>query len=156
MPDFVAAAVAGLLAAQPMEVPVYLQKRLGLPVRQDIFAEAGSMLRSPRRCQRVVGWMGHAATGVVVAMLYALLFAAVRADDGLVVWGIVGGIAHFAVGGLVVGAFPLVHPDMPDPVSPPGVFYWRYGALDVVTFLGGHLLFGTLVGLLYGPLARTL
>ncbi len=154
MPDLLAAGLAGLLAAQLMEVPAYVQRSLGLPVRQDIFAEAGAMLRAPHRWRRVVGWVGHATTAVVVAMLYAALFESVGAKDSLVVWGIAGGLAHFAIGGLVVGAFPLLHPGMPERVAAPGVFYWRYGALDVVTFLGGHLVFGALVGLVFGALTQ--
>ncbi len=154
MPDLLAAAVAGVLAAQPMEVPVYLQKAFGLPVRQDIFAEAGAMLRVPARLRRTAGWIAHAATGAAVAVLYALFFAAVNADDRFVLWGLLAGVVHFAVGGVVVGGFPLLHPDMARPTPPPGVFYRHYGRLDVVTFLGGHLLFGVLVGVLYAVLAR--
>ncbi len=41
MTDAAAAAVAALVAAQLMELPAYLQRALGLPVRQDIFGEAG-------------------------------------------------------------------------------------------------------------------
>lgn len=154
MTDLLAAGVAGLLAAQVMEVPAYLQKQAGLGVRQDIFAETGAILRVPKRWQRVAGWFGHAVTAVVVAMLYRVLFEAVQADAHLVAWGIVGGVVHFGVGGLVVGALPLLHPGMPNDVPAPGVFYWRYGRLDVVTFLGGHVVFGALVGLLYEALKR--
>ncbi len=104
MTDLLAAGVAGLLAAQVMEMPAYLQKQAGLGVRQDIFAETGAILRVPKRWQRVAGWFGHAVTAVVVAMLYRVLFEAVQADSHLVAWGIVGGVVHFGVGGLVVGA----------------------------------------------------
>jgi hypothetical protein len=37
----VAAAAAGLVAAQFMELLAYLQRALGLPVRQEIFDEGG-------------------------------------------------------------------------------------------------------------------
>jgi len=36
--DPIAAAVAGLVAAQLMEAPTYLQRAAGLGLRQDIFA----------------------------------------------------------------------------------------------------------------------
>lgn len=41
------AVVAGLVAAQCMEVPAYTQRAVGLGVHQDIFAESGSILRAP-------------------------------------------------------------------------------------------------------------
>jgi hypothetical protein len=41
-----AAAVAAVVAAQLMQVPAYLQRRLRLPVRQDILDEGGSILRA--------------------------------------------------------------------------------------------------------------
>lgn len=44
--DPLAAVIAAVVAAQLMEVPAYLQRRLGLPVRQDIFDEGGSILRT--------------------------------------------------------------------------------------------------------------
>ena len=57
---------------------------------------------------------------------------------------------HFVVGGLVVGAiFPVVEPLPGLVASTPGFAYARYGRRDVDTFLGGHLAFGMLVGLLY-------
>lgn len=44
--DPLAAVIAAVVAAQLMKVPAYLQRRLGLPVRQDIFDEGGSILRT--------------------------------------------------------------------------------------------------------------
>jgi hypothetical protein len=59
---------------------------------------------------------------------------------------------HGLLGGVVVGAFPDLHPRMPDPVPAPGVMYRHYGRRDVVTFLLGHLAFGVLSGVLYALL----
>jgi hypothetical protein len=99
MPELLAAAVAGVLAAQFMEVPAYPQKALGLPVRQDIFAEAGAILRAEGRWRRPVGWLLHATTAASGALLYAVFFSAVGAHDRLVVWGVVGGVVHFVIVG---------------------------------------------------------
>jgi hypothetical protein len=149
--DVAAAVVAGVLAAQPMELPVYVAKALGFGVRQDVFAEAGAMLRAPR-ARRFAGWVAHGLTAALIALLYAAFFDLVDARTRLPLWGLAGGALHFAVAGFVVGAFPVAHPEMPCRVPAPGVFYRRYGVLDVVLFLGGHLLFGGLLGALYGAL----
>lgn len=99
-----------------------------------------------------VGYLGHAAFSAVIAGLYAAFFTALNARDHLVAWGLVGALVHFTIGGLVVGAFARLHPQMPQHVPAPGVFYRRFGRRDVLTFLGGHLVFGAAVGLLYALL----
>jgi hypothetical protein len=60
--DPAAAAVAGLLVAQLMEAPTYLQRPAGLGLRQDIFAEGGAILRAPRRYRRLAGSPAGPAT----------------------------------------------------------------------------------------------
>jgi hypothetical protein len=141
------AAVAGVLAAQVMETPAYLQKALHLPLRQDVFAEAGILLGVRRRGRRLVGYLGHATLAALIACAYAAFFQLVG-EDLLLVWGAVGGLVHFLVGGAVVGAvFPVVDEQVARPH--PGFAYRHYGRRDVATFLVGHLVFGALVGLLY-------
>lgn len=152
MIDPAAAAVAALVAAQLMEVPAYLQRAMGLPVRQDIFDEAGSILRAPKRWRRLAGWVGHAALAVGIVLLYAAFFAAVARNDHLAWWGIFAGAVHGLLGGVVVGAFIDLHPRMPVEVPAPGVFYRHYGRRDVVTFVAGHLWFGLVAGVLYAAL----
>ncbi len=153
--DPVAAAVAGLVAAQLMEAPTYLQRAAGLPVRQDVFDEGGAILRAPRRYRRLVGWLGHAVLAVAIVLLYATFFAAVG-NDHLAWWGVFAGAVHGLLGGVVVGAWPDLHPDMPQRIPAPGVFYRHYGRHDVVQFVVGHLWFGLLAGALYAVLHRHL
>lgn len=154
--DPVAAAIAGLIAAQLMEMPAYLQKSLGLEVRQDIFDEAGAILRAPQRYRRLVGWVGHGVLAVLIVLMYATFFAAVAGNDQLAWWGVFAGAVHGLLGGVVVGAWPDLHPQMPDRLQAPGVFYRHYGRRDVVTFIGGHLWFGLVVGVLYALLHEAL
>jgi hypothetical protein len=93
---------------------------------------------------------------VAIVLLYAAFFAAVARNDHLALWGVFAGAVHAALGGLVVGAWIDLHPQMPDQVPPPGVFYRHYGRRDVLTFLGGHLWFGAVAGALYAVLHRSL
>lgn len=146
--DLVAACVAAVVAAQCMEVPAYTQRRFGLPVHQDIFAESGAILRAPRWCRRAVGWVGHATLAVAIVALYSTFFAAVG-NDHLLWWGVFAGAVHGGLGGVVVGAWSDLHPDIPDRLPAPGVFYRHYGRWDVMTFCGGHLVFGAVAGTVY-------
>jgi hypothetical protein len=156
MIDPVAATVAAVIAAQLMEAPAYLQRALGMPVRQDIFDEGGSILRAPARWRRLAGWLGHAALAIAIVLLFATFFATVAGNDNLAWWGVFAGAVHGLLGGLVVGAFVDLHPRMPDPVRAPGVFYRHYGRRDVMTFVVGHLWFGFVVGVLYALLHAAL
>ena len=160
MPDLtidpVAAAAAAVAAAQIMETPAYVQRALRLGVRQDIFSEAGAILRAPARYRRLAGWFSHATLAIAIVLLYATFFAAVAHNDHLVFWGVFAGAVHAVVGGVVVGAWVDLHPDMPHAVAAPGVFYRHYGPRDVLTFLGGHLVFGALAGALYALLHQGL
>lgn len=149
--DRFAAAVAGLIAGLLMESPAYLQRALRRPLRQDVFAEGGRLLGVHGPAQRWVGFLGHAGLSVVIALAYVVLFHTVAAVDHLVAWGVLGGLVHFAIGGLVVAAvFPVVDPACAVAgLRRVGFAYACYGRRDVLTFLGGHLCFGVLLGLLY-------
>ncbi len=154
--DPVAAAAAAVVAAQLMEAPAYLQRRLGLPVRQDVFEEGGWILRAPAGGRRVSGWVGHSVLAIAIVLLYACFFAAVARNDHLAFWGVFAGGVHGLLGGVVVGAFVDLHPRMPHAVAAPGVFYRHYGRRDVVTFLAAHLGFGLASGTLYALLHEQL
>lgn len=151
--DPLAAALAGLVAAQCMEMPAYSQRAMGLGLRQDIFAESGSILRAPNQHLRKVGWLGHGLLAVGIVLLYSTLFAAVG-NDHLLWWGVVAGTIHGVLGGIVVGAWPDLHPGIPGRIPAPGVFYRHYGRRDVITFCAGHLIFGLIAGTLY-PVLHT-
>lgn len=150
--DVTAAVIAALVAAPLMEVPAYTQRALHLGVSQDVFAEAGAILRAPARVRRLVGYVGHSVLAVGIVLLYATFFAAVAHNDHLALWAVFTGAVHGLLGGVVVGAWPDLDPRMPHSVPAPGVFYRHYGRRDVLTFLSGHLWFGVLAGTLYAVL----
>jgi hypothetical protein len=148
--DLMSAAVAGVVAAQVMEMPAYVQRARGRPLRQDVFTEGGVLLRAPAPRRRIVGYLGHIALAVLISLFYAAFFLAVG-DDHLLAWGALGGLVHFAVGGLVVGAvFPMTDSEVGmRGLRSPGFAYRCYGRRDVTTFFAGHITFGCLLGLLY-------
>lgn len=150
-----------------MQGPAYLQKALQLPLRQDVFAEGGMLLGARGTRTRAVGYTGHAVLAAVIACGYASFFYVVG-EERLLAWGLLRGVIHFLIGGAVVAAlFPL----LPEPTAQPdlrgasrgwlsgrhpGFAYRKYGTRDVLTFLGGHLVFGGLLGIVYPALHPTL
>jgi hypothetical protein len=149
--DLAAATLAGLIAGPLMEVPAYAQRLLRLTVHQDVFAEAGVIIGIRGKGRRLAGYLGHAVLSVLIAVLYAVLFRAVGSQDQLLVWGALGGLVHFTIGGLVVdSAFPVLGREvLAEGERRLGFAYANYGRRDVLTFLGGHVVFGMLIGALY-------
>jgi hypothetical protein len=147
-----AAVVAGLIAGAIMEGPVYMQKAMGLPVKQNIFRTWGqNLLKIPGAAGYVAGFLFHEAIALIAAVLYALFFDLVGADGNLLLWGLLGGLIHWTIAGPVVAMIPSTDPET-GVVGGQGLAYKNYGALDVVTSLVGHLGFGASVGIFYALL----
>ncbi len=146
------AVLAGLIAGAIMEGPVYLQKAMGLPVKQNIFRTWGqNLLGIPGGGGYVAGFLFHQGIAVVAAVLYALFFNLVGADGNLWLWGLIGGLVHYLIAGPVVAAIPSLDPAT-GVVGAQGFAYRNYGGLDVATSFMGHLIFGLSTGVLYGLL----
>jgi hypothetical protein len=142
------AVLAGLIAGAFMEGPVYLQKALGLPVKQNIFRTWGNLFGQRRSAGYVIGMLFHEILAAVIAIGYAVLFWLVDADGSLWLWGALGGLIHYTLAGPIVAAIPSIDPETGE-VGKQGFAYRNYGALDVVTSFVGHLSFGILTGILY-------
>ncbi len=146
------AVLAGLIAGAIMEGPVYLQKAMGLPVKQNIFRTWGqNLLGIGGGGGYIAGFLFHQGIAVVAAVLYALFFNLVGADGNLWLWGLIGGLVHYLIAGPVVAAIPSLDPAT-GVVGAQGFAYRNYGGLDVATSFMGHLIFGLSTGVLYGLL----
>ncbi len=144
------AILAGLIAGAIMEGPVYMQKAMGLPVKQNIFRTWGQNLLGVKGgAGYVAGFLFHEGIAVFAAILYALFFDLVGADDNLWLWGLIGGLIHYALAGPVVAMIPSLDPQT-GAVGAQGLAYKNYGALDVATSFVGHMGFGLTFGILYG------
>ncbi len=150
--EFIPALLAGLIAGSIMEGPVYLQKALGLPVKQNIFRTWGqNLLRVPGAPGYLTGFLFHEGVAVFAALLYALFFDLIGVEGNLWLWGLVGALIHLAIAGPVVAIIPSTDPAT-GVVGGQGLAYKNYGALDVATTLVGHLAFGLSTAILYGLL----
>ncbi len=145
------AVIAGLIAGAIMEGPVYLQKALGLPVKQNIFRTWGNLFGLRGTGGYVVGILFHQALSAVIAIGYAIFFRLIGADGSLWLWGLVGALVHYTLAGPVVKMLPSLDPETNE-VGKQGFAYRNYGALDVATSFVGHLSFGLFTGIFYGLL----
>ncbi len=148
--QFWPAVLAGLIAGAIMEGPVYMQKALGLNLKQNIFRTWGRMLGLRGGGGYFAGFLFHQALAAGIALIYAAVFGLLGARDNLWLWGLLGAAVHYLIAGVVVRALPSVDPDDPRRVGEQGAYYKNYGPLDMATFLMGHMSFGLLVGILYG------
>lgn len=122
----------------------------------------GTMVTERRALVRVYGSLIHFVNGVIFASGYALVFHGLRRS------GVGVGAALGAVHGTVVlvALLPIVqevHPRMadedegPDPtpmLQPPGFLALNYGLQTPLATVGAHVVYGAIVGALYGPVRR--
>lgn len=96
----------------------------------------------------IIGFAAQLMVGMLAAMGYALIFewVTMRAS-GLI--GALIAIPHVAVAGLSVGFLPASRL-LDAGVMPPGAFMEYRGAMVIVGFVLAHLVFGAVVGGLYG------
>lgn len=150
--ELIPAILAGLIAGTIMEGPVYMQKALGLPVKQNIFRTWGQNLLGVKGgAGYIAGFLFHEGIAVFAAILYALFFNIIGVTDNFWLWGLIGGIVHYMLAGPVVAKIPSLDPTT-GVIGAQGFAYKNYGFLDVATSFMGHMIFGLSTGILYGLL----
>ena len=124
--------------------------------RMDLPFLLGTVVTADRARAKVIGYAAHFGFGLVFALGYYGLFAAIGRHD----WWLG---ALFGLGqGLFVGTslvnllLPVVHPRMGTPLSdagtvallePPGFMLRNYGLQTPVVSLAAHILYGTTIAL---------
>lgn len=130
------ALVAGIVGTAAMTMLMLVAPLMGMP-RMAI----GEMLGSVLRIGSAAGWAMHVVIGLVLAVIYAGWFAA-RLPGGPVLRGAIYGSGVFVVAQLVV-----------TPMMGGGVFSGGNMAM-IVGSLMGHLVYGAVVGAVYGGVAK--
>lgn len=123
--------------------------------RMDIPFLLGTAISPDRVRAKAVGYLLHFLAGMVFALLYFAVFAAI----GEASWwlGALFGLAHAAFAGtaLVNVLLPVVHPRMGTPATaadtspllePPGFLLLNYGAATPLVTVLSHLAYGAIVG----------
>ena len=142
---------AGVIAGVMMEMATVVPRVAGMDVKLDLHLMWGRMMRLRNPAAGLAGTAFHLVISAAIGLLYATgLDFLFDASNNLWAWGLLGGVIHWVVGGLFVGAvLPWIHPDISKGVSGPGLLARNFGRRDFLAFSLGHLLYGLTFGVLY-------
>jgi hypothetical protein len=123
--------------------------------RMDLPFLLGTIVSSDRSRAKALGYVMHFATGLLFALVYLGIFAAIGHSGWLL--GALFGLLHglFAGTALVTVLLPVVHPRMGTPFSAaadrplleaPGFMMLNYGRRTPLATISAHIAYGTIVG----------
>jgi hypothetical protein len=136
-------AIGGVVAIGTLLIGMWL-----FGVNADLCALFGRMLTGETGATPwLIGCAVQLVVAVVAGVVYAAIFEWVTERAGAVL-GVLIAIPHVLCAGLLMGFLPA---DMGDIAAIyPGAFLEYRGAVAVVLFIVAHLLFGLVVGVVYG------
>ncbi len=140
---------AGVIGGAIMSILMALARAAGMPV--NIGMMLGTLTGLPVSPGAwLVGFILHLVISGLIAFVYAWGFeyAAHRANAGI---GAAFAAIHVVLAGFFLGVMPALHPLMPTPMSPPGIFLSNLGAIGIIAFIALHAIYGLIVGGMYGP-----
>jgi hypothetical protein len=145
--SIIGAIVAGLAGTIVMSIALAGAPQMGMP-KIDFVGMLGAMF-SPQ-ANRVLGWIMHLLIGVIFGLIYAAIWS-LGIGSADVTIGLLFGIVHWLVAGLLIGLLPTVNAGMrAGTVKAPGRYLLQLGNMGFFGGLMGHILFGLTVGLVYG------
>ena len=151
--ELLPAVLAGVVGGATMMVARLLLRAAGMPLRMDVTRIWGTLVGVRGRAERPIGVVIHVLVSIAVAILYALAFEIVRADNAVALWGVVAALAHWVIAGVMMAVLPVAHPEIPGERFAPGVFVKNFGGPDVAGFFIGHVTYGVIVAITYAWLA---
>ena len=140
---------AGVLGALMMVIVIWVG-RTTMAMTMSLAMMLGTMFLTMGSSAWILGLFMHLAIGGIIGLVYAWAFEHVahKAD----VWTGVGfGFINALLAGLVMGILPAIHPRFPESMPAPGYFLWSMGMSGVLVLFLAHLLYGAIVGGMYGP-----
>jgi uncharacterized membrane protein YagU involved in acid resistance len=149
--NIIGAVVAGLAGTAVISMLMAMGPRIGMP-KMAIWEMLGTMFS--KEGNLALGWIIHFMMGVIFAIIYAALWAA-GIGSATLVSGIVFGVVHFLIAGLVMGGMPMMHAGIKaGTVQAPGVLMLNAGVMGLMGGLIGHAVYGLVVALVYGFFIR--
>ena len=139
---------AGIVGGLAMTGLGWLARAGGLDVNPEMML--GTMLGYPEGQDAwLVGLGMHLVISLLIALLYAAGFEAVAHRAGPAA-GFSFSVVHLVLAGLALVGLPAIHHMIPEQMPAPGPFMVNLGAPVVAFFILEHILFGVLVGSIYG------
>jgi hypothetical protein len=140
---------AGAVGGVAMTALGWVARQIGLQMNGEMML--GTMVsRSPGGAAWLIGFAIHLTLSLLIALPYAWGFERVTHRAGATV-GLGFAIIHLIIAGLMMAIMPAVHPMIPEQMPAPGAFLANMGPPFVALFVIEHLIYGTIVGALYGP-----
>lgn len=139
---------AGVVGGLVMTGLGWLARSGGLDLNAELML--GTMLGYPPGEEAWLLGLGvHLAVSAVIALLYAAAFEGIARRAGPAA-GFSFSIVHLLMAGLAMWMLPAMHPMIPEQMPAPGAFMVNMGAPNVALFVVEHVLFGMIVGTIYG------
>src|SRR5687767_1037005 len=129
----------------------WIVRRIGVDMNAELML--GTMLSTPERGAWIIGFAIHLMFAIGFALIYAWAFEHITHRAGAQV-GLVFAVVHIIVAGIAMAAIPAMHPMIPEQMMAPGAFMTGMGATGVFLFALEHLIYGGIVGAMYGPVRR--
>lgn len=169
------AILAGLVGGAAMITVLYMAIwMMPKQMKMNLLLLLGTMVAPVGAAAYGVGLMAHAMMSVLFGVVHAGLLNAVgvtSAGQGAAD-GALFGLGHALIVGVVLGMMPMIHPrlrsthrqlvpavageaaiESEELLDPPGFWAMNYPLMTVMGFFMLHVLFGVIVGTLYGALA---
>ena len=142
--------MAGLVGGIAMTAVGWVARRLGMEMNAEMML--GTMMVAPGLTAWLLGFMMHLVISALIALVYAWGFEHVTHRAGLAV-GLGFAVIHVVIAGMVMAMIPAIHPMIPEQMPAPGAFLTNMGAAFTALFVIEHLLYGAIVGAVYGTVA---
>lgn len=144
--------VAGVIGGAVMSALMWMARTImGMPANLEMML--GTMVTDPGTTAWLIGFVMHLMISGAIALIYAWGFEHVTHRAGWLV-GAGFGIIHAIIAGMVMGMMPMMHPRMPNPISPPGAFLSNLGTMGIVAEFVLHVIYGAVVGAIYGAVVH--
>ncbi|MDT7858370.1 hypothetical protein RQM47_17100 [Rubrivirga sp. S365] len=142
--------LAGVVGGAVMSAIMFMARTvMGMDVKLELLL--GTMVGlQPGTTAWIVGFVMHLMISGLIALAYAWAFENVlhRANAGA---GVMVSVVHIVVAGVFMGLMPMMHPLVPEQMEGPGFFMLGLGVMGLVAFVMLHVIFGAIVGAMYGP-----
>lgn len=150
MIDWSLAIWAGILGGLAMSAMMMAARAMGL-VDANMARYQGCMITKNWEGAGTwaAGMLMHLTISALIAVIYAWVFEAVW-EEASWLYGVINAVVHWLIGGMVLPMMDGMNPCVKDGrVRGFGLYGKNYGAMMIVGFLMGHLLYGAIVGWVY-------
>lgn len=151
--ELLPALIAGVIGGIAMILARELLRAVGMSLRMNVNRIWGTMFKARGESAVTLGFFVHLTMSALIALLYAVLFDVLQAEEWLVLWALLGFAVHYTMAGAMMALLPYMHPQVDERLPAPGAFAKNLGGGDVFGFMFGHLVFAITVVIVYAWLA---